>query len=65
MMINPTDEGAIHKASRIMFSTGAMMLPAMMVRVAEEKMTAKEKFFEDTIKSLSFYIGELFSTISK
>ena len=49
VMIKPTEAGATPKASRIRFSTGAMMLPAIMVRVAEAKMTPRENFFETAI----------------
>jgi hypothetical protein len=45
-MINPTDEGATPKPSLIMLRTGAMMLPAMMVRVAEVRITPRESLLE-------------------
>ena len=47
--MNPTDDGATFKLSRIKFSTGAMMLPAMMVRVEEAKITPNENPFETDI----------------
>ena len=49
VMINPTDAGATPNPSRIRFSTGAMMLPAIIVRVAEARMIPREKFFETAI----------------
>jgi hypothetical protein len=48
-MIKPTNAGATPNPSRIRFKTGAMMLPAIMVRVAEAKITPRENFFETTI----------------
>jgi len=46
VMINPTDEGATLKPSLIRLSTGAIMLPAIIVRVAEARITPRERFFE-------------------
>jgi hypothetical protein len=45
-MINPTDEGATPKPSLITLRTGAMMLPAMIVRVAEVRITPRESLLE-------------------
>ena len=61
VMINPTEEGATPKASRIRFSTGAMMLPAIMVRVAEAKMMPKETGFETPIIDYRFLQKELWN----
>lgn len=56
-MIKPTDDGATPKPSLIRLRTGAMRLPAMMVRVAEARTTPKESFFEPVAaKNLSPYI---------
>jgi len=46
VMIIPTDEGATPKPSLITLRTGAMMLPAMMVRVAEVRITPRESLLE-------------------
>ena len=49
VIIKPTDVGATPKLYRIRFNTGAMMLPAMIVRVAEAKMTPNENLLETAI----------------
>jgi hypothetical protein len=46
VIINPTDEGATSKPSLITLRTGAMMLPAIMVRVAEERITPRVSLLE-------------------
>jgi len=57
VMINPTYDGATPKPSLNRLRTGAMRLPAMMVKVAEARITPRESFFEPVItKNLSPYI---------
>jgi len=49
VIMMPTEEGAAPRPSLIGFKTGAMTLPAMIVSVAETRMTARaDRFFSAT-----------------